>query len=202
MVWSLPIPNNESHPVLHAPMLLKSRRRVTANLLPQSHTPAGSGFSNKSKLPWKETPALPAVSLFCPMCSWCVAYGEGEELRSGWTNKGGELARAQSMADRSVTASRMSNGAKGAGEPQSGNPFSSSSTALSPLALSIQTTAPSLELSPSPENRFPYSSLLEQSKLYKQRFTQYGITSLHFLKGPNICQTWGLPCIVVALKST
>lgn len=31
---------------------------------------------------------------------------------------------------------------------------------------------------------------------------QYGITSLHFLKGPNICQTGGLPRIVTALKPT
>jgi len=40
---------------------------------------------------------LSAVSLFCPMCSWCIVYGEGMEQRSGWTNKGGELASPQSM---------------------------------------------------------------------------------------------------------
>lgn len=154
-------------------MLLMSGRQVTANLPPQPHTPAGSGFSGKSKLPWKESPALPPVSLFCPMCSWCVVYGEGEELRSGWTNKGGELARGQSTADRWVSASRRSNGAKAVGEPQSDNPFSSSSTALSHLALSIQTIAPSLELSSPPKNnRFPHSLLLEQSKLYKQRVSR------------------------------
>lgn len=94
--------------------------------------------------------------------------------------KGEELASLQSTADRSVTASGMSNGVKEAGDPQSGNPFSSS--ALSPLASSIQTIAPSLQLFPSPKNnRIPYSPALQQSKLSQH------CTSLYFLEGPNIC---------------
>lgn len=131
--------------------------------------PRGECLFKQVKTALKKSLQLSLLFLcFAPHVTWCVVCGEGEELRSDWTNKGGELASPLSMADRSVTASRVSNGAKGAGEPQNGNPFSSS-TALSPLALPIQAVAPSLALSPSPENNcFPYSPPLEQSKLYQQ----------------------------------
>lgn len=130
LVWSLPIPNNESRPVLHWCSWCHGGKSLQICHL--GHIPPqGAAFQTRQNCPEKESPALPAVSLVCLMCSWLVVYGEGEELGSGWANKGGELASTQSMVDRSVTASRMSNGAKGAGEPQSGNSFSPCSTALS-----------------------------------------------------------------------
>lgn len=176
-------------------MYLMSWRQVTANLPPQPHTPTGSGFSNKSKLPWEEPPALPAAPLFFPICSWCVVYSEDEEIRQGWINKAGGLESTQSMVHRWVTTSRTSSGAKEAEESQSDNPFSSS-IALSALLLSLQTTAPSLEPPPK-EQAFPmFTPVRAQQAAWTVCFTQCGTTSLHF------CQTWGPQCTVVALKST
>lgn len=191
LVWSLPIPSNDSHPVLHRCTWCHGVKSLQICLL--SHIlPQGVASQTSQNRPEKSL-QLSLLFLCSSPSGAGVACSEGE-MRQGWTSNAGGL---QSQL---VTALRTSSGKKEAEEPQSDNLFSSS-IALSPLLLSLQTTAPSLELPPK-EQAFPiFTTIRAQQVVWTVCFTQDGTTSLHFLKGPGICHTWGLQCTVVALMS-